>query len=169
MRFRIQQEFAATPSELVAAFCDAGYLAAMAELPDLGAPVLEEQHRHGDIVNQRLRYSFQGKLPAPVLRVIDPDKLTWHELAEIDTRAERATFRMVPIHYQRFFTCSGGWTLHSPTPVSTVRTIEGDLKVSSPVPFVGGQVERAIISGLKERLAEEPRLYARWQSGRRYA
>lgn len=166
MRFRIQQEFAATPSELVAAFCDAGYLAAMAELPDLGAPVLEEQRRSAHVVHQRLRYSFQGKLPAPVLRVIDPEKLTWHELAEIDTDAQRATFRMVPIHYQRFFTCSGGWSLHSPTHVTTVRTIEGELKVNSPVPFVGGQVERAIVSGLKERLAEEPRLYARWSSAR---
>lgn len=162
MKFRIEQRFAASPSDLVSAFCDASYIAAMAALPDLGAPVLEDQQRKGAIVSQRLRYSFHGRLPSAVTRVIDPAKLTWYEQAEIDTKKFSSTFSMVPDHYQRFFTCVGTWTLTAEG-ASTQRVIEGELKVNSPVPFVGGQVERAIVSGLKTRLSGEPKVYADWR------
>ena len=165
MKFRIEQKFAASPSELVNAFCDASYIAAMAALPDLGAPVLEDQQRKGGIVRQRLRYSFHGRLPSAVTRVIDPAKLTWYEQAEIDTKKFSSTFSMVPDHYQRFFTCVGTWTLTADG-ASTQRVIEGELKVNSPVPFVGGQVERAIVSGLKTRLSGEPKVYADWSQTR---
>ena len=164
MKFRIEQVFRATPARLVDAFCDASYIASMAALADLGAPVLADQRRDGPIVTQRLRYSFHGRLPAAAARVIDPAKLTWHEEAVIDTVRFRCTFAMVPIHYQRFFTCRGSWTLRADG-ATTRRTIEGDLRVNSPVPFVGGQVERAIVSGLRTRLAGEPKVYDDWQAG----
>lgn len=165
VKFRIEQKFAASPSQLVDAFCDASYIAAMAALPDLGAPVLEDQQRKGPIVRQRLRYSFHGRLPSAVTRVIDPAKLTWYEQAEIDTKKFSSTFSMVPDHYQRFFTCVGTWTLTADG-TYTQRVIEGELKVNSPVPFVGGQVERAIVSGLKTRLSGEPQVYTNWSRER---
>ena len=163
MRFRIEQVFAASPIDVASALVDPTYLVAMGELPDIGAPTLRLQEREGLIVHQELVFQFHGHLPAVVTRVIDPKKLSWVEYDEVDLGAASATFRMVPSHYQKFFTCRGTWAIAVHGPDRCQRVIDGDLRVNSPVPFVGGQVERAIISGLKQRLALEPEVFARWQ------
>jgi hypothetical protein len=160
VKFSIEQEFDGSAAELCAALTDADYLAMMGKLADLGAPKLVSQKRVKGTVTQQLRTTFQGKLPAVALKVIDPSKLSWDEFAEIDTKQHRATFKMVPTHYQSYFRCSGSWDLvEADDGRSTTRFITGELKVSSPIPFVNGQVERAIVKGLKDRLAEEPRIY----------
>ena len=167
MRFTISQVFAAPPGEVLVALSNPSYLARMAELPDLSAPVVEDQQRTPTTVHQRLRFQFAGSLPDIVTKVIDPQRLSWHEFTEIDLATASATFRMVPIHYQKFFTCAGSWQL-VPTELHhtthTTRTIQGELKVNSPVPFVGGRVEKAIVSGLRERLAHEPSVFASWRA-----
>ena len=146
-------------------------VSAMGSLKDVGAPVVESQHRTGDSMRQRVVYRFTGKLPGAVTAVIDPKRLTWTEDTTIDTVRGSARFTMTPVHYPNFFTASGTWSLRADarstaaSPV-TLRLIEGELKVRSPVPFVGGQVEKAIVSGLGERLADEPAAFARWFSER---
>jgi hypothetical protein len=167
MRFRIEQKFNANTADVLAALSDPSYLAMMAELPDLSAPVVEDQQRTTTTVSQRLRFQFAGKLPDVVTRVIDPSRLAWQEFTEIDLTHATATFRMVPVHYQKFFTCTGGWRLTSTNTTETVRVIDGNLKVNSPVPFVGGKVERAIVSGLEERLQVEPGVFDRWNMANR--
>jgi hypothetical protein len=165
VKFSIEQIFDGSAAELCVALTNAEYLQTMGALPDIGAPKLISQKRLKGTVTQQLRTTFNGKLPSVALKVIDPQKLSWDEFTEIDTKAQRATFRMVPTHYQSYFRCSGSWVLEeSDHGDSTTRIISGDLKVSSPIPFVNGQVERAIIKGLKDRLAEEPRLYRTFRS-----
>jgi hypothetical protein len=164
VKFTIDQLFEGTAGELCAALTSAAYLASMGKLADLGAPELVSQKRVRGTVNQQLRTTFQGKLPSVALKVIDPAKLSWDEFAEIDTKAFTATFRMVPTHYQTYFRCSGSWALlEADDGGSTTRRISGELKVSSPLPFVNGQVERAIVSGLRDRLGQEPAIYRAWR------
>jgi Protein of unknown function (DUF2505) len=169
VKFRIDQVFAAEVAKVCGALVDADYLThGMAKLPDIGAPAVESQERVGTSIRQQLRYSFKGSLPAAVTRVISPSKLSWIEDSTIDVVANRAIFTMTPVHYQQFFRCSGEWTLtaisgaESKEGPKTLRRIEGNLKVNSPVPFLGGQVERAIVSGLQERLALEPAVLEAW-------
>lgn len=167
MRFRIEQSFPAGRDTVLAALTDPTYLHALGELPDVGAPVLRRQDRapDGSSVVQELEFAFRGHLPMPVTRVVDAHRLSWVEHTEVDLLTATARFRMVPVHYARFFTCHGSWVLEERGTDATTRVIDGDLKVHSPVPFVGGQVERAIVSGLRERLAHEPAVFARWQAG----
>jgi Protein of unknown function (DUF2505) len=117
-------------------------------------------------VHQRLRYSFQGALPAVVTRVINPQRLSWIDESVVDLAEARATFTITPIHYQSFFSCSGTWVLSPNSVDGTLRVIEGSLRVNSPVPFVSGQVERAIVSGMRERLAKEPAVFDAWMMRR---
>jgi Protein of unknown function (DUF2505) len=170
VKFRIDQLFAADVASVGSALVSADYLVhGMAKLPDIGAPMVELQQRSGSLVRQQLRYSFHGTLPSAVTRFVSPAKLSWIEDSTFDTGANRAMFTMTPVHYQQFFRCSGEWTL---TPVETaidgkgpgktLRKIEGMLKVNSPVPFIGGEIERAIVSGLRERLALEPAVLEEW-------
>lgn len=161
MKFTIVQDFVADVDDLCAAFVDESYLGAMGGLKDLGAPKLISQKRKGKVVTQQLRTSFVGKLPSVALKVIDPERLSWDEFAVIDLGKRTATFEMVPVHYQTYFTCGGTWGVDAAGDIAR-RTIAGTLKVSSPIPFVNSQVERAIVSGLKERLRDEPAVYARW-------
>jgi Protein of unknown function (DUF2505) len=169
VKFTITQVFDTTAAELVTAFTDPSYLAAMGGLKDLGAPELITQTRTGDVVSQQLRTSFVGKLPSVALKVIDPARLSWDEFADINLATETATFRMVPVHYQHYFRCSGTWTITERSTgtgqsavIQATRTIQAELKVSSPIPFVNGQVERAIVSALRERLRDEPSVYRAW-------
>jgi hypothetical protein len=165
VKFSIQQVFDGHAMDLCNALTSETYLASMGKLADLGAPELISQKRHKGTVTQQLRTTFQGKLPSVALKVIDPAKLSWDEFAEIDTKRFTATFNMIPTHYQSYFRCSGEWQLiEAVDGATTTRRITGELKVSSPIPFVNGQVERAIISGLKERLSQEPAIYRAYLS-----
>ncbi len=164
MKFTIQQVFEGPAAELCNALTDADYLRRMGRLADLGAPELVSQKRVKGTVSQQVRTTFTGKLPSIALKVIDPAKLSWDEFTEIDTKAHTATFKMLPVHYQSYFRCSGAWKLlEQADGASTTRLIGGELKVSSPIPFVNGQVERAIISGLRQRLAQEPAIYGSYR------
>ncbi len=164
MKFTIHQVFEGPAAELCNALTNADYLRHMGKLADLGTPELVGQKRVKGTVSQQVRTTFTGKLPSLALKVIDPEKLSWDEFTEIDTKAHTATFKMIPVHYQNYFRCGGAWELQEHADgVSTTRLISGDLKVSSPIPFVNGQVERAIISGLRERLAQEPAIYSSYR------
>ncbi len=169
VKFRIDQVFAADVASVGAALVDADYLAhGMAKLPDIGAPIMESQERTGSSIHQRLLYSFNGSLPAAVTRFVSPSKLAWIEESTIDAAANRATFTMTPVHYQQFFRCSGEWSLTAVDSIGgpkTLRRIDGNLKVNSPIPFLGGEIERAIVSGLRERLALEPAVLEAWVAG----
>ena len=166
VKFRIDQVFAADVASVGSALVDASYLAeGMAKLPDIGAPVVELQERLGSSIRQQLRYSFSGSLPSAVKRFVSPSKLSWVEDSTIDVVENHAKFTMTPLHYKQFFRCSGEWALSAVGTTlepKTLRRIEGNLKVNSPVPFLGGEIEKAIVSGLKERLALEPAVLEAW-------
>jgi hypothetical protein len=167
VRFRIEQHFATDVATLSEALVDPSYLTeAMGRLPDISAPLVELQSRTGDVVRQRLLYKFDGRLPAVVTRVISPDRLTWIDESTVDLRTHTAVFRITPTHYESFFTCSGLWSIHE-RGEGCSRVLDGSLKVNSPVPFVGGQVERAIASGMRERLEKEPAAFAWWLAQKR--
>jgi hypothetical protein len=160
VKFTINQVFDGSAAELCNALTQPDYLRSMGQLADLGTPELVAQKRTKGIVSQQLRTTFTGSLPAIALKVIDPAKLSWDEFTEIDTKARTATFTMLPVHYRTYFRCAGSWELVEHAEAgTTTRVITGELKVSSPIPFVNGQVERAIVSGLRERLAQEPGIY----------
>ena len=162
MRFRIEQRFRASVADVGRALSSVGYLTtAMAELPDIGRPEVRSHRVVGDTTHLELEFQFGGSLPSVARRVIDPSKLSWIEETSIDASRWTAVFTMTPTHYSSFFRCTGTWQLVE-RPGETTRVIEGDLKVNSPLPFVGGQVEKAIVSGLRERLAKEPPLLERW-------
>lgn len=165
MRFRIEQDFATDPVTLCAALVDPRYLTeAMGRLPDIAAPIVVSQDRDDGkgTVRQLLQYAFNGRLPSAVTHFISPDRLTWIEDSTINMASQTAVFRITPVHYKHFFTCSGTWTI-DPRPGGCARILDGSLTVNSPVPFVGGKVEKAIVSGLRERLDKEPAAFEWWR------
>lgn len=155
MRFELKQRFRAAPDAVAAAFCDPAYYEALAESPGLGRPEVIGVQRDGDVVDLRVRYRFNGQLSSAARSVLDPARLTWVEESRHRLADRTVSFRMVPDHYADRFSSSGSYRFDPAPddPTATVRLAQGELKVRAPL--VGGSVERAIVSGLQEHLADE--------------
>jgi hypothetical protein len=165
MRFSIEQHFDASASDVLRALTCADYLRdGMSELPDLGAVDVRTQTSVGVRLHQVVAYAFTGDLPSLVTAFIDPKRLSWLDTSDIDAEAMHATFAMRPEHYPTFFTANGAWTVTAHGRTNAQRTVRGELKVHSPVPFTAGKIESAIVEGLRERLAVEPSVMLRWLS-----
>ena len=156
MRFTIEQRFSAPVERVEAALVDPAYLERLSTLPKLGRPTLLHRREDGEVVHQSVRYAFVGDLNAAVRRVVDPQRLTWVEEATIDRTTHVTTWRIVPDHYGHLLRAQGTFRLID----GTTRIAEGDLKVS--VPFVGGKVEQAIVSGLREHAEREQTVLEEW-------
>ncbi len=166
MEFQLQQEFSAPLGAVEAAYLDPDLLARLAALPDLGHPELLEHIDEDDTVRRRVRYQFTGHLGGAVTAVVDRERLTWVEESVHDRATHRGAFRIHPDHYGSLLQCSGTVAL-VPAPAGTTRRTAGVLSVRFPL--LGGQVERAIVSGLRDHAAAEARVVQQWldEAGRR--
>ena len=161
MRFELEQTLPGTVDAVMAAFTDPGYLASLGRLAKVGEPEVLDQHRDGDTVRQRVRYRFTGDLSSAVTAVVDRRKLVWVDEHVYDLANATATFHIIPEHYADRLRC-GGTEWFGEAGTSTTRHLEAELTVRWPV--VGPLVERAIVSGLQEHLAEEGRLLTAWMA-----
>jgi hypothetical protein len=131
----------------------------LGELPKLGRPELVERREDGDAVHLQVRYRFTGDISSAARRVIDPAKLSWVEHTTHDLARHRVDFRMAPDHYPDRLRSSGHYSFEADGKGAR-RVTEGELVVR--VPLVGGAVERAIVSGLREHLAAEVAVVERY-------
>lgn len=160
MRFRLEQRFSGTIAAVESVFIDPAFYAELARLPKVGGADLLDQRVDGDRVHQKVRYRFTGDLSPAAKAIINPDRLTWVEESTIDRASHRTSWRIVPDHYADRITCRGTFTLTEAGATATVRTAEADLKVH--VPLVGGRVEQAIVSGLRDHAGAEADLVDAW-------
>jgi hypothetical protein len=148
----VEQVYDAPVDEVARAYTEPGLFERLGDLPKLGRPELLERREDGDRVRLRVRYRFTGDISPAARRVIDPAKLSWVEHTDHDLARRRVEFRMAPDHYPDRLRSSGLYSFR-PDGSGTRRVTEGELVVR--VPLVGGAVERAIVSGLREHLAAE--------------
>lgn len=160
MRFHLEQPLPASAEQVVDVLVDPAFLASLAELPKLGLPEVLEQHEEGTTFRQRVRYRFTGSLSPAVTSVVDPKKLVWVDETTYDRAAGTATFRILPEHYADRLKAGGTYRFLPTGPVTCTRIADGELTVRFP--FVGKTVERAIVSGLQDHMADEAALVARW-------
>lgn len=161
MRFTVDETLPGSVDEVLAAFVDPVFLATLTDLPTVAAPEVLDQQRDGDVVRQRLRYRFTGHLSSAVTAVIDRDKLVWVDDHTYDLAAGTGSFRILPEQYgdrieaggTERFTAAGGRTRW---------TLDAELRVHWPV--VGRLVENAIVSGLRDTLANEAACVGAWLS-----
>jgi hypothetical protein len=152
MDFAVIQDFDADADAVARAYASPELYPRLTGLPKLGTPEVVDHRVDGDRVELQLRYRFVGDLSPAVTAVIDPRRLTWVEHSTHDLDRRTVTYRLVPDHYPDRLQSSGSCTLE-PAGTGSTRTVTGRLKVKALV--VGGAVERAIVSGLREHLADE--------------
>ena len=152
MDFRIEQRIGAPLAAVEAAQLDPEFVACLSSLPKIGAAELLSQEADGDVVDQEIHYVFTGDLSAAVRAVVDPKKISWILESRFDLAQHRADWRIIPDHYRERLSGSGETRLVEDGD-ATRRMTAGTVKVH--MALVGGRVERAIVSGLKEHLEAE--------------
>lgn len=164
MDFTVTQDFAADADAVARAYASPELYPHLTGLPKLGTPEVVDHRVDGDRVELQVRYRFVGDLSPAVTAVIDPRRLSWVEHSTHDLDRHTVTYRLVPDHYPDRLRSSGSCTI---APAGdgdgSRRTVTGRLKVKALV--VGGAVERAIVSGLREHLADEVAVVDRFVAG----
>jgi hypothetical protein len=160
VQFHIEQRFAGPVAAVEAAFCSPELLSRLASLPKVGGAELLEQRDEGATFFQRVRYRFTGDLSSAVTAVVDPEKLSWVEESTLDRENHVTRWKIVPDNYGSRLTCAGTFRLSPKGDDATVRSTDAEIKVHFPL--VGGRVEKAIVSGLKEHAAAEEAVVNRY-------
>ena len=145
-----------------AALLDPGFLHRLGQLPKVGDPQIVHRVDADPLIHLWVHYRFTGDVSAAVRRVVDPRRLTWTEESTLDIRTHRTTWRIVPDHYGGLLKASGTYQLEAEGD-GTTRVAEGEVRVG--VPLVGGKVEGAIVSGLREHAEAEEDVMADWLAG----
>jgi len=152
VEFKIEQRIAGPLAAVEAAQLDPEFIAQLANLPRIGHAELLDQQRDGTVVEQEIRYHFTGELSAAVRAVVDPRKISWILESQFDLAEHRSTWRILPDHYRERLTAHGTTRLVADGD-TTLRVNEGEVVVH--MALVGGRVERAIVSGLREHADAE--------------
>lgn len=160
MWFRVEQVFEAPVDAVARAFTEPGFYALLGQLPTLGRPEVLDHRHEGDRVELAVRYRFTGHVSGAVRKVLDPDRLTWVEHSIHDLERREVELRMVPDHYANRLRLSGRYAF-SPDGSGTRRVADGDVAVTG-VPLLGSAVERGLVSGIEEHLADEVAIVERW-------
>ena len=159
MDFRIDQTIDAALDDVEAALLDPEFIAATANLPQLGAPEVLERELDGDRADLRVRYHFVGQLSSAVTRVVDPNKLSWVDETSFDLAAHTSHHAIKPDNYADRLQAAYDVQLEA-NGGKTRRRASGTLKVH--VPLVGGRVEKAIVGGIVEHADAEAVLLGTW-------
>jgi hypothetical protein len=159
MDFELEQRLSGPPDAVLAVLLDRAFLEARAELPKIGASELLELTRDDTTARVRVRMGFTGNLAPAVTKVVDPAKLTWVDDAMFVLAARGARHEIQPDNYADRLACRYDDALHDDAG-ATRRVLTGSVKVRAFL--VGGRVEGAIVSGLREYAEAEAVLLNEW-------
>jgi hypothetical protein len=163
VKFTVEQRFAAQPDAVAHAYADPALYDLLGELPKLGAPQVLDHAVDGTTVTLAIRYRFTGELSSAARAVLDPNKLTWVERSTHDLASRRVTYRLDPDSYVDRFSSSGAYEFIAAGD-GALRRASGEVNVKALI--VGGRVEGAIVSGLREHLAAEVPVVERYIADR---
>ena len=108
----MDQPIAATAEDAQSAFLDADFYRSLGELPDISAPEVRSFSAGPATARIELGYRFAGELNGPAKAILDPKKLTWSQVTEVDLATGRSTVKMVPDNYGSLLSFQGWYELH---------------------------------------------------------
>ena len=148
VQFSSSQTYTHDVDDVIDAYADPTMYTGLPELPKIGRPEVVDHRRGGDTVRLDIRYAYTGDLPGAALAVIDLARLTWVQRTVVTLSDRTITIALLPDHYPDRLQCAGTFRFVPRPDGGTTRRVQGDLRVK--VMVVGGQVERALVSGLEE-------------------
>jgi hypothetical protein len=154
VRFAFEESVALPPAQVVAAYGSPAFYEGRPTRDDISVLGVVNHEDSGDQILIEVRYAFTGSVSSAVRKVIDHTKMSWVTRTVIYPDEHRSSWQVLPDHYPDRLTSSGS---HHFAPAgdggATVVSVEGELRVH--VPIVGRSVERVIVSGLRDYVADE--------------
>jgi len=160
MKICLDQPIAVSPEEAQAAFVDPAFYRSLGELEGISAPELRSFSQSEGHARLVIGYRFAGQLNGPARRILDPEKLTWSQVTDVDVAARRTEVRMVPDNYQNLLAFSGWYELRSDVDGTCCQHFEADLRIR--VPLLGPLAERAIAGSIRQNVVETAHLVERY-------
>lgn len=161
----VDQPIEASPDEAQAAFIDASFYRSLADLGGIQAP----QVRSIDVSEGHARavvgYRFAGDLAGPAARILDPAKLTWAQVSEVDLTHRRTQVQMVADHYAGLLSFSGWYELRGTDEGTCCQHLEADLQVH--IPLLGPLAERALVASVVDNIKHTAQLLERYVASNR--
>jgi hypothetical protein len=161
--FRSENLLHAEIDAVLDAYADRDLAADLGALTPLSAGELVDHSRLGDVVHLKVRYAYEGELPAGATRLVDPELLTWVLATDLDLKRRRAFLVLQPDHYADRLRARAVERFEPAALGGTSRITEGRLAVQ--MFLVAKAVERALVSGLEEWLANEAAAVDTWIVG----
>lgn len=151
VRFSVKQHFVQPPDEVIQAYADPEVWERLP--PFERVKIVEVLGRSGPKSTPvlRVRYRFVADLPSAARAVLDPAKLTWVQQTTFDMQRRTSRISFFADHYADRFKASA--VANFTDDEACTRSVSGDLRIK--VLLVAGQVENAIVDGLKDYLHEE--------------
>lgn len=155
MRFSIDQGVAVSPEVALAVYGNPAFYEGRRPRDNISMLEVVSHDETGDRVLIEVRFQFTGSVSSAVRAVVDPHKLSWITRTEVLVGEMRTRWKILPDHYADRLTSQGTYRFSEGPggPDSAVVTVEGELKIH--VPFVGGRVERVIVTDLRQYIAAE--------------
>ena len=160
MEIVLDQPIAASAEYAQSAFLDADFYRSLGELPDISAPEVRSFSAGPDTARIELGYRFAGELNGPAKAILDPKKLTWSQVTEVDLATRRSTVKMVPDNYGGLLSFQGWYELHDVGEHQCSQHFEADLRAH--IPLLGPLAERAIAGSIRKNLADTAHLIERF-------
>jgi Protein of unknown function (DUF2505) len=164
MRISVDQPIATSVEDARSAFLDAAFYKSLGELPGISAPEVRMFSAGPERARIELGYRFAGELNGAAKAILDPGKLTWSQVTEVDLSNGRSEVQMVPDNYGKLFSFTGWYELRPTDDGHCSQHFEGDLVVR--VPLLGPLAERALAGSVRDNIASTAHLIERYVAGR---
>ncbi|MGD0811198.1 MAG: DUF2505 family protein [Acidimicrobiales bacterium] len=159
----LDQPIDVSAEDAQSAFLDPNFYQSLGELPDISAPEVRSFSAGPDSARIELGYRFAGELNGPAKVILDPKKLTWSQVTEVDLATRRSTVRMIPDNYAGLLSFEGWYELHDAGEHKCRQHFEADLRAH--IPLLGPLAERAIAGSIRQNLADTAHLIERFVAG----
>jgi Protein of unknown function (DUF2505) len=160
MKISLDQPIAVSAEKAQAAYLDPGFYRSLGELSGISAPEVRSLSQSSGHARIELGYRFAGELNGPARRVLDPQKLTWSQVTDVDLATRRSEVQMVPDNYQGLLSFTGWYELRDVSQHECSQHFEGDLRIHLPV--LGPLAERALGGSIRQNMAETAHLIERY-------
>jgi hypothetical protein len=157
VKFELVQRWEAMPTDVFEVYLDPTFYAELDGVGVIGDPQVVSHEVLDTQVEMQVRFRFTGDVPSAAAKIVRPDRLTWIEDTVFEPTALRSRSTIIPDYYPDRLQCTATSRFEQ-VAGECVRTITGDLKVR--VLLVGGQVERAIVSGMRDHFVDEQQVVA---------
>lgn len=160
MKLYVRHTFPCDPDTFWEMYWDDGFDQMMQRGSTVERELLEQREEDGVIV-RRVRFTPQRELPGPAAKLLGSSKLIYEQENRWDPAASKMSWRVIPTVLPGKLDAQGTFVVNA-IPGGCEQVVDGDISVN--VRFIGGQIEKAVVSEVElsyDRMAEVAREWLR--------